>query len=84
MFKGILIQMFHREGERHFLPHMHARYGEYKASFSIQDGTLLAGEIPPRQKRLIQEWIALRREELMADWNSAVNGATLKPIEPLK
>ena len=57
---------------------------DYKASFSIQDGTLLAGELPPRQTRLVQAWMELRRDELTADWNLAINGATLKAIEPLK
>lgn len=83
-FFGIVIRMFFRENERHHLPHLHAQYGDYKASFSIQDGILLAGMLPPRQTRLVQTWIALRREELMTDWILVTNGATLKPIEPLK
>lgn len=84
VFNGIVIQMFHYENKRHSLPHFHAQYGDYKASFSIQDGTLLAGELPPRQTRLVQAWMELRRDELTADWNLAINGATLKAIEPLK
>ena len=84
MFNGILIQMIFHDNERHFLPHIHARYAGLKASFSIQDGTLLAGELPPRQTRLVQKWIELRREELAEDWKLAVTGATLKPIKPLK
>ena len=84
MFNGIEIQMYFYEDERHHLPHIHARYGEHNACFSIQDGTVLAGMIPPRQTRLVQTWIELRRDELIKDWNLAINGETLFSIDPLK
>jgi hypothetical protein len=84
VFNGIVVQMVFYDNERHSLPHIHVQYGDDKASFSINDGSVLAGSLPPRQTRLIRTWIDLRREELMADWNLAINGATLKPIDPLR
>ena len=72
-----------RESDRH-LPHIHAEYGGNEASFSIQDGTLLTGMLPPRQTRLIQGWVELRRVELMEDWDLAVRGANARPVAPLR
>lgn len=34
--------------------------------------------------KLVQAWIEIHRDELMADWNLAVNGQQVFKIEPLK
>ena len=44
-FMGIIIQMIFLDNEKHHKPHVHVKYGDYKASIAI-DGELLAGEIP--------------------------------------
>lgn len=54
------------------------------SSFSILDGALLSGEIPPTKVKLVQAWIEIRREDLMADWELAINGQSLFPIDPLR
>ena len=84
MFYGILISIFFGDNERHNLPHIHARYQEHKASISIADGTVLAGELPPRQLRMVQVWVDIHREELMADWELALNGDEPFRIMPLQ
>lgn len=83
-FNGIRVEMFQHDNKRHRLPHIHVRYNDAKAAFSIRDGSLLAGTLPPRQARLTQAWIELRREELMTDWILAIGGKTLLPIDPLR
>jgi hypothetical protein len=75
--------MFFRDIKQHSAPHIHVEYGDSNAVFSILDGSMLAGTLPPRQTRLVQAWIELRRDELTADWKLAVNGAKLVPIQPL-
>ena len=52
--------------------------------FSINDGEILAGSLPSGKTRLVQAWIEIHREELMADWQLAVNGEDVFKIEPLK
>jgi hypothetical protein len=52
--------------------------------FSIESGDLLEGELPRRRQRLVQAWIELHRDELMADWSRAIKGEELFKIEPLK
>jgi len=47
--------------------HFHAFYGEDEALVSIVDGTFLAGTLPTRARRLVAEWAALHRAELLAN-----------------
>jgi hypothetical protein len=85
MFYGIIVSMFFEIQEKHHLPHIHIRYQCYKASIAIQDVRLLAGELPPRQLRMVQVWIDLHREELLADdWDLASEGVEPFRIDPLK
>ena len=84
MFYGIIIRMYYADNKQHHAPHIHAEYGEEKAVFSISDGKLLAGKFPTSKTRLVQAWIEIRREELNADWQLAVNGEEVFKIDPLK
>ncbi len=84
MFYGIVIYLYFFDDERHKLPHIHARYQGGDASFSIIDGTVIAGSIPQGKIKLVQAWIEIHREALMADWELAVNGEEPYKIEPLK
>lgn len=72
------------DDERHNLPHIHAKYQGQDASFSIIDGSLIAGEIPIAKARLVQAWIEIHREDLQADWELAVDGQVPFPIDPLR
>ena len=54
MFYGIIVSMFFEINEKHHLPHIHVRYQRSSASISIEDGALLAGDLPVRQMRMAQ------------------------------
>ena len=84
MFYGIIVSMFFEIQEKHHLPHIHIRYQGYKASIAIEDARLLAGELPPRQLRMVQVWIDLHREELLADLDLTSEGVEPFRIDPLK
>ena len=84
MFYGIVIYMYFFDDERHKLPHIHARYQGAEASFSILDGAILSGGISLSKSRLVQAWIEIHREDLIADWQLAVNGEAPLPIDPLR
>ena len=83
MFYGIIIRMYLIDSRRHGVPHIHARYAESEASISISEGEVMAGELPRKQLRLVQAWIELHRDELVADWELAVSGETPYKIAPL-
>ncbi len=83
MFYGIIIRLYLLDNKHHNLPHIHARYAEYEASVAIEDGEILSGDLPRKQLRLVQAWIELRRDELLADWELAVSGEAPYKIAPL-
>jgi hypothetical protein len=74
MFYGILIRMFFRDADRHRTPHIHADYQGQVGVYSILDGTLLAGSLPSNKQKLVVAWIEIHHEDLLADWELAVNG----------
>ncbi|MCP9464418.1 MAG: DUF4160 domain-containing protein [Nitrospira sp.] len=80
-FLGIIITMYFNE---HNPPHFHARYGNHKAEIAIETLSIIAGSLPPRVLGLVMEWAALRRRELMEDWELARRQVELKRIAPLE
>jgi len=84
MFYGILVTILYGDNERHHTPHIHVRYQGAKASIAIDDGDVLAGKIPAKQLKLVQAWVEIHREELLADWELAQNGEEPFRIAPLQ
>ena len=76
--------MFFRDNRQHHLPHIHVRYQGAEAVISIPDGTVLGGIIPVKQLKLVIAWIEIHQEELMLDWELAVNGDEPFRIAPLQ
>lgn len=68
----------------HHSPHIHVRYQGKKASISISDGSVLAGDFPPRQLRMVQVWVDIHKDELLTDWELAVAGDEPFRIAPLQ
>lgn len=83
MFYGIIIRLYLINNTHHHLPHIHAKYAEFEASIGIGDGEIISGELPRKQLRLVQAWIELHRDELLADWELVVNGEIPYKIDPL-
>ena len=64
-------------------PHIHADYQGQVAVYAISDGAVLSGNLPPKKHKLVVAWIEIHQEDLMADWELAVNGKTPFPIRGL-
>jgi len=60
------------------------KYQEHEAVVTIPDGEVLEGEIPRNKMKLVQAWIEIHQDDLMADWELAVNGQPLYKIDPLR
>ena len=84
MFYGIVVMMYYMDKQRHKLPHIHVGYQGVEAVFAIPTGKLLEGKIPANKRKLVEAWIEIHREELMDDWELAVNGVKPYKIKPLK
>ena len=84
MFYGIIISMYYLDDKKHHTPHIHVKYQDLEAVISIPDGNLLEGEIPSNKMKLVQAWIEIHNEDLMADWELAINGQNVFKIDPLR
>ena len=72
------------DNKEHKLPHVHIEYSEYAAVISIPDGKRIAGDFPNDKMKLVEAWIEIHKEELIADWKLAVSGQPVFKIEALK
>ena len=84
MFYGIIILMFYFDNKKHHRPHIHSQYGEHEAVIAIDTGEVLEGDLPRTKMKLVQAWIEIHKDELMADWQLAVEGLQPFKIEALK
>ena len=84
MFYGIIILMFYFDNKKHHRPHIHSQYGEHAAVIAIDTGEVLEGDLPRTKMKLVQAWIEIHKDELMADWQLAVEGLQPFKIEALK
>ena len=84
MFYGIVVYLYYVDNKQHNLPHIHANYQEHEVVVSIPDGDLLEGSLPKPKMKLLQAWIELHKDELVANWDLAVSGQQPYKIEPLR
>jgi len=84
MFYGIIISMYYMDNKQHHRPHIHVTYQGEEAVISIPDGELLEGDIKSNKMKLIQAWIEIHNDELMANWELALKGENIYKIDPLK
>ena len=84
MFYGIIVHLYFRDDRRHKLPHIHVTYQESEAVLSLPDGDVLEGTLPGNKMKLVQAWIEIHRDELLADWELAASGQQPYKIEPLR
>ena len=84
MFYGILILLYFYDNKKHSRPHIHAEYAEHTVAVAIDDGAVLGGSLPVAKMKLVQAWIEIHREDLLADWKLAVAGEPVFKIDPLR
>jgi hypothetical protein len=65
-------------------PHFHATYGDDEASIDIESLAVIAGELPPRARRLVAEWARGNQGELRDNCERARRHEPLEPIEALR
>jgi hypothetical protein len=80
-FFGIAIYMYYRE---HPPPHFHAVYGGSEAVISIEDVSVLEGNLNPRALGLVVEWARRHQQELREAWERARAHQPPGRIEPLE
>ncbi len=84
MFYGIIISLYFFDNRRHKKPHIHVKYQDDEAVISIPDGELIEGNLKTNKLKLVEAWIEIHRDEIMADWELASEGNEIYKIDPLK
>jgi len=84
MFYGIIISMYYLDKRQHHVPHIHVKYQEQEAVIAIPDGEVLEGQLPTGKMKLVQAWLEIHKDELIADWELASSGETVFKIDPLR
>ncbi len=84
MFYGIIVSMYFFDTRRHQRPHIHVKYQDQEVVIAIPSGDILEGELKSNKLKLVQAWIEIHQDELMADWELASQGEQVFKIEPLR
>ena len=50
LFYGMIVSMFYYDNKQHNTPHIHVSYQDFKAVYSIPEGILLEGKLPPAKQ----------------------------------
>jgi hypothetical protein len=74
MLYGIIVAMYFVDQGRHKNPHIHVKYQEHDVVLAIPGGEILDGSLPANKLKLVQAWMEIHRDELLADWDLAVTG----------
>ncbi|MEI6706424.1 MAG: DUF4160 domain-containing protein [Methylococcales bacterium] len=72
------------DNKQHNKPHIHVKYQDDEVIVAIPEGDILEGSIPKAKMKLLQAWIEIHKDELMADWQLTVSGELPYKIEPLR
>lgn len=83
IFFGLIIRMFNEKGGQLNVPHIHVYYGEDKAAFDFESN-VLEGDLPKKKIRMVQTWIDIHQEDLIANWELLSNGEPFFKIDPLR
>ncbi len=78
-FYGIVIRMYFLQSE-HNPPHIHAIYNDDVAAIDFMTGKVLEGHLPSKAMNMVQEWIAIHRDELKTIWETQ----EFKNLDPLE
>ena len=79
-FLGMVISIYFDD---HNPPHFHVGYNEDEALISINDLSVLKGNLPPRVMGLAMEWARLHQAELLENWNMVQTDGKYFKVEPL-
>ena len=60
--------MFVELGAPHHLPHFHAYYQNTAAVFTIDPVEIIGGDLPRKERRLVEAWAEMHLGELMENW----------------
>ncbi|MFY9260970.1 MAG: DUF4160 domain-containing protein [Gallionella sp.] len=79
-----MLRLYQFDNKQHHAPHIHAEHQGDKAVYLLETGERIAGTMPINKERLIQAWLLIHKEDLLIDWELALNGEVPFRIDPLR
>lgn len=76
---GLVVKVMTRFG-KHLAPYIKVEKAEYKASFRIDTGEMVVGNLPNKYIDIIDDYIASNREQLLESFNDALSGNTPRKV----
>ena len=83
IFYGIIVRMYKEKGGKHNKPHINAEYQGQEIVVAL-DGEILEGKIPANKLKLLEAWMEIHREDLIANWQLLSEGQKFFKIAPLQ
>jgi hypothetical protein len=83
-FFGIVIRMFVETGMPHHLPHFHVYYQNSTAVFLIDPVEMIAGNLPRKERRLVEAWAEMHGGEMIENWRRLQDGKLPLKVVPLR
>jgi hypothetical protein len=68
----------------HHRPHFHAYYQDHAAVFIVDTLECLGGSLPVTQRRPVEAWAEIHRDQLEQDWDLLQSGQPPVKIDPLR
>ena len=83
VFYGVVVRMYKEISGKHHKAHVHVEYAEDEVVIAL-DGEILEGQIPQSKMKLVEAWMEIHREDLVANWKLLSYGEQFFRIDPLK
>lgn len=83
-YYGIVIGLSAAKGNRKILPYIFARCQSNQAAIDIADNQIIFGNLPFTKQVLVQAWVEIHREELIANWENGAKTGEFFRIDPLR
>ena len=84
IFYGMIIRMYAEGGGQHHTPHIHVVYQGEEYQFDFDGNELNDKVLPPNRKKILDAWLVMRRDDLLANWDLMSSGEQGYKIEPIK
>ena len=83
-YYGIVIALCQVRGNALITPYVFARCQGAEAAVSIADNHIISGTLPFAKQVLVQAWIEIHREELVANWENGRMSGEFFRVDPLR
>jgi hypothetical protein len=74
-FDGFVITLYYND---HSPPHVHVRGSGLNARITIPSGEVLSGSLTGSRLRMVQGWVRLNEDHLVAAWEEATGGRRIE------